>query len=176
MAANPETRRRTLPSCRLELFDPAFADTVMSWVHGPREAQWLAPRSTPPLSAEEVLNWQRPGHEAHLLMEQGRAAPVGYGELNVLTGHDHRYWLGHLIVDPEQRGRGCGVQLTRLLLWRAFALRGATDVTLVVFPENKAAIACYRAAGMRGDGYESHDFPAYGPGIRLLRMVATGVV
>ncbi len=173
MAANPSIGKTTIPACRLLPFQPSCADLVMSWVTDAREAFWIAPRTPPPLTAAEVLNWQVPGHQAHLLVEAGRAAPLGYGELNVLNGAERRYWLGHLIVDPAQRGRGCGLQLTRFLLWQAFARQGAADVTLVVFPDNARAIACYRAAGMRDNGYETHDFPAYGRRVRLLRMAAT---
>lgn len=174
MAAHPETHRRARPVCRLEPFHPGYADTVISWIRDAREAYWLAPRTRPPLTAHEVLNWQQPGHHAFMLIAPGRAQPVGYGELNRLAGTPRRYWLGHLIVDPEQRGLGYGVQLTRLLLWQGFAHYGAADVTLVVFPENRTAIAAYRTAGMRDDGFEEHDFPAYGGRVRLLRMVATG--
>jgi ribosomal protein S18 acetylase RimI-like enzyme len=76
-------------------------------------------------------------------------------------------------VDPRHRGRGLGRQLTRLLLRRAFHRYGAWRVSLVVFPENAAAIASYRAAGMYEDGYERHYFASYSRRKRLLRMVAT---
>ncbi|MCK4343014.1 MAG: GNAT family N-acetyltransferase [Phycisphaerae bacterium] len=174
MAANPDLNKRTVPACRLMPFQPGYAELVLSWVCDPREAYWLAPRTRPPLTAAEVLNWQVPGHQAFLLAERGRAEPIGYGELNVLFGAPRRYWLGHLIVDPARRGQGCGVQLTRLLLWHAFARHGAREVTLVVFPENERAIAAYRAAGMRASGYETHKFSAYERQVRLLRMTATG--
>ena len=173
MAANPSISRTTTPACRLLSFHPSCADLVMSWVSDAREAFWIAPRTPPSLTAAEVLNWQVPGHQAYLLAEAGRAPPIGYGELNVLNGAARRYWLGHPIVDPAQRGRGCGLQLTRLLLRQAFAQHGSVDVTLVVFPDNTRAIACYRAAGMRENGYETHEFPAYGRRVRLLRMAAS---
>jgi RimJ/RimL family protein N-acetyltransferase len=97
---------------------------------------------------------------------------VGYGEINALDVRARRYWLGHLIVDPEQRGRGLGTALTRLLLVRAFRELRAREVTLVVFPENATAIASYRAAGMFADGEEIHDFASYGLRARMLRMAA----
>ena len=144
----------------------------MSWIRDAREAYWVAPRTPPPLTACEVLHWGVAGHCPLLLYELGETTPVGYGEVNELTSGMNRYWLGHLIVDPTQRGRGLGLQLTRLLLAEAFGRFHASDVTLVVFPENTVAIECYRAAGMRDNGYETHHFPAYQRRVRLLRMVA----
>lgn len=173
MAAHPRTRERILPVCRLQAFTPGHADRVMSWVRTRQEAFWLAPRTAPPLTAEQVLNWQRPGHQAFLMLEVGLPDPIAYGELNVLGQEPGLFWLGHLIVDPQQRGRGCGIQLTRLLLWQAFYHQRAREVTLVVFPENKAAIAAYKAAGMRAAGHEQHEFAAYGRVVKLLRMVAS---
>lgn len=173
MAVNPKTRKDPAPRCRLAPFEVVWSQRVISWVQDAREAYWLAPKTPPPLSPDEMLHWREPGHDAYLLWQTGRAEPAGYGELNRLgTGRRH-YWLGHLIVDPAQRGRGYGVQLTQLLLEEAFQRRGAIRVTLVVFPENHAALACYQAAGMREDGYEWHSFPAYGRRECLLRLAAS---
>ena len=176
MAANPDTRKLAATTCRLAPFHPGYADLVLSWIQDAQEAHWLAPRTPPPLSATKVLHWQAPGHQAFMLIEPGAPAPLGYGELNILNAAARRYWLGHLIVDPARRGRGLGVQLTRLLLWEAFCRQGAREVSLVVFPENRRAIVCYEAAGLRADGHELHDFPAYAQQVNLLRMVARGFV
>jgi ribosomal protein S18 acetylase RimI-like enzyme len=174
MALDPDISTNSLPACRLEPFDPAYADTVITWVRDEREAFWLAPRNRPPLTADQVLGWQTEGHRAFMLVRPGQMAPVAYGELNDLSGSPRRFWLGHLVVDPAERGRGYGIQLTRLLVWHAFSRCGARDVTLVVFPENRRAIASYRTAGLRDDGWETHTFPAYGRTARLLRMTAKG--
>lgn len=176
MAANPDIHKRTALACRLEPFDPRHGQRVLCWISSPQEAYWVAPRTAPPLTVEEVLQWEAPGHQPFLLHEKGRAEPIGYGELNLLNGSARRYWLGHLIIDPLQRGRGYGLQLTRLLLWRAFTRHAAREVSLVVFPENRPAIACYQAAGMRAAGHETHAFAAYGRRVRLLRMVAKGLM
>lgn len=98
--------------------------------------------------------------------------PLAYGEINVLNASRREYWLGHLIVDPRRRGRGLGTALTRLLARRAHGEFGARRVSLVVFVDNRAAVHCYRQAGFVDDGFESHEFPAYGRTESLLRMVA----
>jgi len=151
---------------------PCHADLVISWVCGPLEAYWLAPRTPPPLTAASVVQWQGPQRHAYLLLDDERGLPVGYGEVNVLNTQARRYWLGHLLVDPRHRGHGLGRTLTRLLLEEAFQRYGAQEVSLVVFPDNRRAIASYRAAGMLMDGHERHEFPAYGQTVDLVRMTA----
>lgn len=133
----------------------------------------MAPRTVPPLTADEIRRWKLPGHEPLQLIDAGAAVPCAYGELNVLNRPRGHYWLGHLIVDPTRRGHGLGQELTRRLLERAFWRHGAREVSLVVFRENLGAIACYRAAGMQPVGYEEHDLPAYGCRVALLRFSAT---
>ena len=173
MAAYPSSRRGPTPICRLAAFDPAWAERVASWVATAQESYWLAPKTPPPITVECLATWGEPGHAPYLLFAQTETAPCGYGELNRLNSGRREYWLGHLIVDPARRGLGLGVQLTRLLLAEAFDQRGARRVTLVVFPENEAAVRCYQAAGMREDGHEWHAFPAYGRRECLVRLAAT---
>lgn len=172
MSAVPQPRAADESQTRLAPFEVCHADRVLSWVTTPQEMYWLAPKTRPPLTARDVMSWQAPGHQPFMLLRATPGVPVGYGELNALTGVPHSYWLGHLLVDPAQRGCGYGVALTRRLLERAFVHAGATRVTLVVFPENAAAVHCYERAGLRRDGYEAHYFEVYKRREQLLRMVA----
>ncbi len=173
MAANPDIQQPAATRCHLARFEPAWASLVISWVRDKREMYWLAPKTAPPLTTAEILRWRQPGHDPYMLLERGSQAPVAYGELNRLTDQRRQYWLGHLIVDPLRRGRGLGTDLTRRLLREAFECRGAQRVTLVVFADNARAVSCYLAAGLREDGVEWHEFPAYGERGCLLRFVAT---
>ncbi len=173
MAVNPDVCSDTARPCRLAPFEPVWAALVASWARDARETYWLAPKSHPPLTATEVLCWRKPDHHPYELLTGDRREPIGYGELNLLTGAPRQYWLGHLVVDPGYRGRGYGVQLTGLLLHEAFERRGARRVTLVVFPENETALRSYRMAGMVDDGYEWHTFPAYGRRECLVRLAAS---
>ncbi len=105
-----------------------------------------------------------------MLLPQGEDDPVAYGEVNRLSRATGRYWLGHLVVNQERRGEGFGSQLARKLLAYAFERLNASEVSLVVFPGNRQAIACYAAAGMAPDGYEVHEFATAGRAERLMRM------
>ncbi len=173
MALKPGRARNRQIRFRLEEFDPAGAALVASWIRDPREAYWLAPKTAPPVTADAVRAWNTPAHEALQLAPLTRRRPVAYGELNELNVERGLYWLGHLIVAPAQRGRGVGLALTKALLRRAFTRYAASEVTLVVFPENVVARACYERAGMREDGWEVHDLPPYGRRVRLVRMAAS---
>ncbi len=172
MAIDPHTRRHSTTPCHLVPFDPVWAEHVISWIRDPQEAYWLAPKTPPPLTTRHLLRWQRPDHHTYLMFEVGGNLPVAYGELNRLSLGGRRYWLGHLIVDSARRGCGFGVTLTRLLIEEGLNRRGAREVSLVVFPENRRAIHCYRAAGMIDDGFETHTFPAYGRTECLVRLAA----
>jgi len=169
--SNPRSPQPPFSSCRLHLFSPNLAELVVSWVGGWRETLWLAPRTPPPLTVAGFLSWHGPGVQPFLMRNEAIAEPIAYGELNTLSEVERRYWLGHLIVNPALRGRGYGTELTRLLIRRAFEVHAAREVSLVVFPENRHAIRCYRAAGMVEDGFERHDFPCYGVRVDLVRMV-----
>jgi ribosomal protein S18 acetylase RimI-like enzyme len=70
---------------------------------------------------------------------------VAYGEVwhDGVAGEAE---LARILVAPEERGRGVGRALTRLLAAEARAA-GFDEVWLRVVPDNEQAIAAYRAAG-----------------------------
>ncbi len=170
MAGQSAKARGELLHTRLVPLEPAHAALIAAWPRSADEAYRWSPRSQPPITPETIARWGRPGHEQHCLVDASSSALLAYGELNVLDLRSASYWLGHLIVDPQRRGQHVGVQLTRALVRRAFQRYAARRVCLVVFSENAAAIGCYRSAGFRDDGYEPHDFPAYGRCELMLRM------
>jgi RimJ/RimL family protein N-acetyltransferase len=82
-----------------------------------------------------------------MLGHENALDPVGYLELNAMSGDNTSMWLGHCLVRPDCRGRGVGQMMVDMMLEEAFANRGARDVCLIVFPDNYKAIDCYRRAG-----------------------------
>lgn len=154
----------------LSAFDPLYAPLVASWVPNDQQATWLAPGTPPPLTAQKVLAWAKPTGRRYLLWEEAADQPIGYAELNDMPNTPGQMWIGHFLVDPMQRRRGCGRRFAQALMTIAFLENAATDVLLVVFPENEAAIRCYRRAGLNAVGYESEFFQATGHRHRFLRM------
>jgi RimJ/RimL family protein N-acetyltransferase len=170
MAVRPLENLVRSPSYRLTPLARAQADEIAGWPRSNGEAFWLAPRTPPPITGQKILNWACPGRQQLVLCDVGPQTAIAYGELNVLNAETSEYWIGHLIVNPLYRGQGVGTALTRLLVQRAFTMFAARRVTLVVFPENKAAVRCYEQVGFRREGYETHYFPVYMRKARLARM------
>jgi len=135
-------------------FDPDYAPVIARWAVSEQELLWLAPSTPPPLTADKVARWARPEANRLLYWRASHAEPLGYAELNPMLRNPGQMWIGHFVVAPAARGRGVGRSLARSVLWQAFEMFAATRVLLVVFPDNQAAIACYRRAGMQVDGRE----------------------
>lgn len=155
---------------RLSAFRATDAEAVSSWVADDLQALWLAPRTPPPITPASVRGWRGWNIRQFCIRGDEDGPPVAYGELNTLNMLRGHYWLGHLVVASDQRGRGLGRLLTESLLERAFGELGARRVVLVVFPENLAAIACYRTCGLRDEATEIHFLPPYRRDAALLRM------
>lgn len=149
----------------------ALADVphILSWVAGPLEAYWLAPRTAPPLTAAKIAGWAARRDQWPRVLVDALGEPLAYGELNLLERGRGDFWLGHLLVRPELRRRGVGRVLTRGLLAEA-AAQHARRVLLVVFEGNRPAIRCYQACGFVVDGHELHHFPAYSRTETLVRL------
>ncbi len=154
---------------RLEPFDPLHASTVVSWVNDELEQLWLTPRTVGKLTADVVLGWANGNGSAFSLVSGGDSVPRAYGELNPVRFQSDHLWLGHLIVDPCCRGTGLGTRLTELLVRRAIEQLHARRLSLVVFPDNARAIACYEKCGFRFVRNEYQRFPGMEATTRLLR-------
>lgn len=157
-------------SLRLELFDDRLSSIIAQWVRAPCELHWLAPATEYPLTAAKVAGWNRPHGRAMILTQTGDPLPLGYAELNPMRRDQHHVWLGHVLLRPDRRGWGLGVEFTRRLSAVAFKQLEAHFLSLIVFPENRSAVNCYMRAGFTAMGYEYHRFGGKGPKYRLLRM------
>ncbi len=151
-------------------FDPRYADAVADWVGSTEELHRLAPSTKPPLTAAKVIRWPQPGGRAFILLDREGGEPVAYGELNPMRNTADQYWLGHVIVSPAHRGQGLGEFFVLQLVTYARDSLCATKLSLVVFPENDAAIGCYLGVGFTNKGEEFHQFNGVGPKHRLLRF------
>jgi RimJ/RimL family protein N-acetyltransferase len=157
----------------LSLFRQPVAPLIVSWVRNDQELTWLAPGTPPPLTAEKVIAWGKTRDRRFMLSSEGRIDPLAYGELNHMPERPDQMWIGHFLVDPAYRGRAYGRLFAQALLALAFAKLSARDVSLVVFPDNTAAVRCYHNAGMVLLGEERKHFPTTGREHLFLRMGIT---
>jgi len=160
----------TTDRLNVRAFRAEDADVITQWVGSKEDLRWLAPGTPPPLTAEGVRAWRKPGGHAFVLSESVASDPIGYGELNPMRADPGHWWLGHMIVRGDKRGRGIGHAFLIALLDRAFGDLGADRVSLVVFPGNHAAIGCYRRNGFTPASEEYHRIGNQTAAHRLLRM------
>jgi len=169
-------------------FESRWAGVVAGWVRSEEELRLLAPSTPWPLTAGKVLRWQRPGGRAMVLVRNeaadivpisgthsrgsivGPDEPLGYGELNRMRSRLDHWWLGHVILRPDCRGRGWGHWFAKTLICEGLEVLGAVKISLVVFPENTAAVECYLGAGFRIAGTERQQLVSGAPARKLLRM------
>ena len=159
-----------LMELELRAFRREHAPIVASWVQTERDLLWLAPGTRPPLTPRKILAWRSELNSPQVLFAKPDRSPCGYGELNRMRSDPTRYWLGHVIVAPSHRGQGVGQRLVEMLLVQAFNVRKGKSVSLVVFPENQAATACYGRCGFTVTREEHHQFRRTGGRHRMLRM------
>lgn len=154
----------------LRPFDPLYAPVVATWIQSPLQLRWLAPRTPFPLTPAKVVNWTRKTGEAYLLFQPQKSIPCGYGELNPMKDDLTHLWIGHVVIDVEQRRRGLGRRLTELLTRKAFTDLGARKISLVVFPENKPALDCYLQCGFKVIAEEFQRFHDASTPQRMIRL------
>lgn len=170
LRGQPPRRSAAATSLYLTRYAPTAAGTICSWVQSPADLKFLAPGTAPPLTAEKVAVWGRDRANRLLLCAADESRAVGYGELNPMAHRADQMWIGHLIVSPDVRGAGIGRRFTQALLARAFLQYGMAEVLLLVFPDNRRALACYEACGMVVTGREHKSFEATGQRHLFLRM------
>ncbi len=154
----------------LSPFDQHAAAVVASWPRDDHELFWLAPRTFPPLTAAKVVEWAATDRMPLLFHHQAIEEPLGYLELNMMPGEKTHLWVGHCVVCSERRGAGIGRVMVRLALDDAFLRRRASQVSLVVFPDNAIAIRCYRSCGFNDTGEQIKHFATTGSQHRMLQM------
>ena len=105
----------------------------------PRAAQeaWLRERAEHPLSFGRVF----------LAIETKAGEHIGNIDITGVSPEDRWGWLGVLIGDPAQRGRGLGSDAIRTVLRFAFDEMNLDLVRLQVWSFNGRALACYRRLG-----------------------------
>ena len=151
-------------------FDAMMASQIATWARDAHELFWLAPSTPPPLTASKVISWLTPDVSAFLFRRDQVAKALGYFELNLMPAQNDHLWLGHCVIAPDYRGCGLGTCMVSLAIEDAFIRRKAESVSLVVFPDNLAAVACYRSVGFVTVGEQIKEFRTAQRPHRMLRM------
>jgi len=157
-------------ACYLTTFDPRYAPRIASWVQSDQELTWLAPGTPPPLTARKVTAWGKDRDHRIMFWDGLHHTPIGYTELSKMPEQPQAMWIGHFLLDPTQRRRSLGSYFARVMLSLAFVEYSATDVLLIVFPDNAAAIRCYERAGLVVTGQERKYFEQTARRHTFLRM------
>ena len=138
---------------RLRPYQKRDAAVIAGWSTDERtHALWCANLIPFPAAAEEFHAYARRAEEEYgnngftALKDDG--TPVGYFRLGINPDTDSGF-LGFVIIDGKERGKGCGEQMLRLAVRYAFEIAGLHSVALNVFDCNRAAEGLYRKLGFR---------------------------
>ncbi|MFS8523750.1 MAG: GNAT family protein [Limnochordales bacterium] len=126
-----------------------------------------------PTTLEECALWhKRLQSHRHWQLFGIEAAEVGLiGDIEL----DHIAWrsgeaeLRVRIGEPSLRGKGLGTEAVRLMLAYAFERLNLTRVYVRVLASNRQAIASYRKAGFKSEGFLTRSIPP-GRSVRIVLM------
>lgn len=138
---------------RLRPYQKRDAAVISGWSTDERtHALWCANLVPFPMTAEDFHIYARKAEEEYgnnsftALKDDG--TPVGYFRLGINPDTDSGF-LGFVIIDGKERGKGCGEQMLRLAVRYAFEIAGLHSVVLNVFDCNRPAEGLYRKVGFR---------------------------
>lgn len=149
---------------------PRHIPTICKWIRTEEELRFLSPSLEFPLTPEKVVSWKQAGGRVLVWEGADNGTPIAYGELNPMKHERRHWWLGHVLVHPEFRGLGLGKAFVRMLLASAASEALVDRISLIVFPDNLAALRCYESVGFRVIGEEYHRYPGHDRRERLKRL------
>lgn len=147
---------------RIRPFRESDSSYIGQWIEDERQhALWCANQLPFGFSGQEFTQDVRKGEEQGsssftAVREDGE--PVGYFYLNI-RNEDSYGFMGKIIVDSRERGKGYGRQMMELAVRYAFELADLDRLELMVFEENAAARALYGKIGFREAEYQPESFP-----------------
>ncbi len=143
----------TSPNLFLYPFDPSHTEFLTDWVADKRSLlEFGGPDLKLPLTTEQLLTpstSELRGRERRLYSVSSRVVGMlaGHGEILDIDTKKGTGRMARVLLAPMFRGEGLGHELIALLCTAAFDIVGLQSVTLRVFEDNAAAIACYEKAG-----------------------------
>jgi RimJ/RimL family protein N-acetyltransferase len=137
-------------------------DRLIAWISSPQLlSQWAASGFLYPLGPAQMEAHMRKSAETGALIFKGldqNQSVVGHVELGSIDRLNRSLRIGRVLVAPERRGRGIGVELMRAALGVAFDQLQMHRVELAVFDFNHAAIGCYERVGFQREGVRREMF------------------
>lgn len=115
---------------------------------------FLAPGSGDETALVAVLERMQSGDEPHGLMiiESAAGQRLGALELTLVSRHSNLCQLRRLMVSPEARGRGVGLEALRLACRQAIEEHGRHRVQAEVYSDNGASTRLFERAGFTREG------------------------
>lgn len=148
---------------RIRPFKISDAPYIVNWFNDERVFKmWSADKFNYPLTIEELANYMQLYEQDEFgwifvaLDEKG--IPVGHFLVRMADYKKESVHLGFIVVDPEIRGKGYGVEMVKLAVKYAFEMLKVKRVTLGVFDVNPGAEACYKKVGFVTETYHKDIF------------------
>lgn len=148
--------------------DRRFIDDYLRWINDFDTALTYADVALP-VSRENREAW----YERHAqgtdrsvvrftIFERATGRPLGLTNLYAIDMHHRTAEFGLLIGDREQRGKGYGTTVSRMMLDYAFDRLELHNVMLRVYSDNEAGIGAYQKAGFQEFGRRTECRLLYG--------------
>jgi RimJ/RimL family protein N-acetyltransferase len=143
----------------LRPLDRGDAPAFVTWLNDPELSRFLLARLPMTLRAEEeFIDSLGKGERITLgiaLRDGDRL--IGGAGLHDLDERCRRATFGILIGPPEERGKGYGTEVTRLMVGYAFETLNLNRVTLQVYEYNPRGMRTYEKVGFRREGVLRQD-------------------
>lgn len=148
---------------RLRPYKKSDAESIIKWIQDEESfRKWSAGRyESYPVTADDInQNYEsceaKGGfYEMTAFDEDGIC---GHLILRFTDEEMQHLRLGFVIVDDSKRGKGYGREMLALALKYGFEMLKASEISIVVFDNNPAAIRCYEAVGFRKAEYQKDCF------------------
>ncbi len=117
---------------------------VVAWIPDAAALfMFTGPRLSWPLNPDQLLAMESDLLGAWMVIDEENNEPVGHFDLRT---DNCTAWLGRVLINPSQRGRGLSHVLIRLAIEQARTL-GVRQLRLNVIVGNERAISTYERAG-----------------------------
>jgi RimJ/RimL family protein N-acetyltransferase len=133
-----------MPQFEIRPFSPKEAETVAHWVSDPEDVWRLTGNRDQVITGEKVIAWTWETNYTFTLRSFGDL--IAYGEI-VEDEVDNDVEIQHLLVAPDQRGKGFGAAMLSRLCAFLSAARPYQEVWIRVGRDNDAALRCVEKVG-----------------------------